>query len=95
VGYFRTRVHVAEGEQAVLEFSALDDMAIWLDGRFEGYSYGDRNAWYDFGINPDHPPSPGTSLPLHPGDNHVLIRVRGGRYAAGAFFARVTRTPAS
>ena len=62
---------------------------IWLNGHFEGYSRADRFAWHDFEVNPDHPQTPYSSLPLVEGTNHVLIRIRGGRYASGGFFAAV------
>ncbi len=92
VAYFLTTIEVGPDEQAVLEFSTIDAMALWVNGQFEGYSEGDRYAWYDFGENPDHPPSPYTALPLEPGVNHVLIRVRGGTYATGGFYAAVKRS---
>ncbi len=89
VAYFHTTIEVPDGSAAVLEFSSIDDLTLWLNGQFEGYSYADNYAWYDFSVNPDHPPSPYTSLGLVVGTNHVLIRIRGGRYASGGFFAAV------
>ncbi len=95
VAYFRTSVEVAEGEQARLELSSLDPMAIWVDGGFEGYiERRDRFAWHDFGRNPEHPRT-GGYIPLAPGVHHLLIRVRGGAYATGGFFARLAREPAA
>ena len=91
--YFLTTVVVQAAETASLRFSTIDAMAVWVNGRFEGYSEGERYAWYDFGVNPDHPPTPYTELPLEPGTNHVLIRVRGGIYSTGGFYAAVSRTP--
>lgn len=93
VAYFRTTIDVAAGASAELEFSSIDEMAIWLNGRFEGYSRADRFAWHDFEINPDHPQAPYSSLPLHVGANHVVIRIHGGRYASGGFFAAVKSVP--
>ncbi len=93
VAYFHTTIEVAENASAKLEFSTIDEMAVWRNGRFEGYSRADQFAWHDFGLNPDHPPSPYTSLALDPGTNHVLIRIRGGRYASGGFFAAVRSEP--
>ena len=95
VAYFLTTIEVGEAETAALEFSTIDAMALWVNGRFEGYSEGERYAWYDFGVNPDHPPTPYTELPLEPGTNHVLIRVRGGIYSTGGFYAAVKRAPAA
>ena len=91
--YFLTTIAVGPDETAALEFSTIDAMAIWVNGRFEGYSEGERYAWYDFGVNPDHPPTVYSELPLQPGTNHVLIRIRGGIYSTGGFYAAVARSP--
>jgi hypothetical protein len=88
VAYFRTDLTVPEGVEARLELSSVDDLALWRNGAFQGYRYAEDLAWHDFGRNPDHPVT-GWSLPLLPGMNHILIRVRGGRYASGGFFARL------
>ncbi len=88
VAYFRTDITVPEGVEARLEFSSVDDMSLWRNGAFQGYRYAEDLAWHDFGRNPERPVA-GWSLPLLPGMNHILIRVRGGRYASGGFFARV------
>jgi hypothetical protein len=89
VAYFHSAIEVPQGSAAELEFSSIDDLTMWLNGKFEDYSYADDYAWHDFGVNPDHPSSPYASLPLAEGINHVLIRIRGGRYASGGFFAAV------
>lgn len=87
VAYFATTIEVEGADGAVLEFSAADDLTIWSNGRFYGYDDRGAYAWFDFGTNPDHPRT--TSVGLEPGTNHVLVRVRGGIYATGGFFARV------
>jgi len=93
VAYFRTAINVPEGGGTRLEFSSIDDLAIWINGRFKGYGARGDIAWHDFGRNPDHPAT--SRVPLAPGINHVLIRVRGGQYATGGFFARVVRIEGS
>lgn len=95
VAYFLTTVVVGADEEASLQFSTTISMALWVNGRFEGYSEEDRYGWHDFGLNPDHPPSPYTEQPLEPGTNHVLVRVRGGIYATAGFYAAVARRKAS
>ena len=87
VAYFLTTIEIPKGEAGRFEFSSIDHLAFWVNGRFEGYSYRDRLAWHDFGRNPDHPPT--AALPLQEGIHRVLIRARGGVYASGGFFARV------
>ena len=47
---------------------------------FRGYGDTDPYAWYDFGMNPDHPPGDAVALEL--GRNEVLVRVRGGVYSS-------------
>jgi len=91
VAYFHTTVEVPPGENARVEFSSIDDLALWLDGRFDGYLTRGAVAWYDAGRNPDHPPT--DVLSLGPGAHQLLVRVRGGQYATGGFFARLVRGP--
>jgi len=90
VAYFHTTVEVPAGETARIEFSSIDDLALWLDGRFDGYLTRDPVAWHDAGRNPDHPPT--DVLSIGPGTHELLIRVRGGQYATGGFFARLVRS---
>jgi len=92
VAYFTTRIQVEAGERAVLQFFNVDDLVLWRNGRFVGYLNRDMMAWHDFGSNPDHPPTRGEVL-LEEGENHILLRVRGGQYATGGFFARVVSIP--
>lgn len=92
VAYFATRIEVPDGSAAELQVSTIDDLAFWRNGRFVGYLTRDTFAWHDLGRNPDHPAT--ARMPLEPGVNDVLIRVRGGIYATGGFFARVARTAA-
>jgi hypothetical protein len=88
VAYFRTTVSRPAPGPAALEFSTVDDLAIWVNGRFMGFYSRGRAAWFDFHRAPPHA---GTSIPvaLSAGENDVVIRVRGGVYASGGFFARV------
>jgi len=88
VAYFRTTVEVPQGPGSRLEFSTIDDLALWVDGAFAGYAEHDRFAHHDFGRNPRHPPT--SWIELGPGAHTVLVRVRGGRYASGGFFARLS-----
>ncbi len=87
VAYLATTIDVEVGTSARLEFSTTDALAIWINGRFRGYGDTDPYAWYDFGMNPDHPPGDAVALEL--GRNEVLVRVRDGVYSSAGFFARV------
>lgn len=93
VAYFRTTMFADESRQAVLHFSTADELAVWVNGRFQGYVYrqgymdsDDWNAWYDFWENPDHAGSRIT-VQLAKGKNHVVIRTYNGQFASGGFFA--------
>lgn len=88
VAYFRTRFTASESGDAVLHLSTVDDLALWVNGRFWWFIGRDRLAWYDFWSNPEHE---GQRIPiaLVEGENEIVLRVRGGAYASGGFFARI------
>lgn len=88
VAYFRTVVRARESGQAILRLSTIDDLALWLNGRFQGFIPKQDNAWADYWSNPAHR---GDEVPLNlnAGANTLVVRVRGGTYASGGFFARV------
>lgn len=94
VAYFRTTVPAEAPRQAVLHLSSVDELAVWVNGRFQGYVYrqgyvddGDWNAWYDFWENPDHE-GRRITVDLAAGENHIVIRTYNGHFASGGFFAR-------
>jgi hypothetical protein len=89
VGYFRTRITVPRDTVLALHVSSVDDLAIYVNGRFAGgFLHRQSLAWWDFWKNPDHA---GYRVPLglEAGTNRLLIRTRGGVYASGGFFARM------
>ena len=88
VAYFRTTVPSARSGEAFLHLSTIDDISLWVNGRFHWFVDRARRAWPDFWIHPDHA---GQRIPidLEKGDNELVIRVRGGVYATGGFFARI------
>jgi hypothetical protein len=90
VAYFRTTLTSPVATPAVLEFGTVDDLAIWLNGAFQGFVGRLEAAWFDVGASPAHA---GRRVPLQlrAGRNDVVVRVRGGVYASGGFFARLTR----
>lgn len=49
VAYFATAIQLKEGETATLQFSTVDNLAVWRNGKFEGYFDRDQFAWHDFG----------------------------------------------
>jgi hypothetical protein len=90
VAYFRTRVRSDRPGPAILHLSTIDDLALWVNGRFHWFVDRERYAWHDFWKNPEHE---GQKIPvdLVKGENLIVIRVRGGVYATGGFFARIER----
>lgn len=90
VAYLRMRVDSRVAGQAVLELSTVDDLALWVNGRFHWFIPRGGLAWYDFWKNEAHA---GIRIPIEvrPGRNEIVLRVRGGVYATGGFFARVVR----
>ncbi len=63
-------------------------MQIWVNGAFSGFLPRQDYAWFDFWKNPEHQ-GWRLRIDLEPGENQILIRVRGGEYASGGFFARL------
>lgn len=89
VAYFRSVVE-AEAGPAVLHLSTADALALWVNGRFYGFYGPNGRAWPDFWRNPDHR-GIRVGVDLVGGANDIVLRVRGGVYASGGFFARVER----
>ena len=90
VAYFRTTTQAAVAGEAVLHLSTVDDLAVWINGRFHWFVPREGLAWWDFWKNEEHR-GQRIPIPLREGENEVVIRVRGGVYASGGFFARVER----
>jgi hypothetical protein len=88
VAYFRARWRSDRAGEAVLRVSSVDDVAVWVNGAFAGFYAREAAAWFDAGTNPEHP---GTqiAIPVAAGINTLVLRVRGGAYAAGGLFARI------
>jgi hypothetical protein len=88
VAYFRTRYQSSKNEEAFLLISTVDDLALWINGRFHWFVPRGRHAWYDFWKNPEHA---GQKIPISlvHGANEFVLRVRGGQYATGGFYVRI------
>lgn len=88
VAYLRTALAAPSPGRAVLDVSTVDDLAVWLNGAFQGFVPRQDAAWFDVGRTPAHA---GRHIPLalRAGTNDLVLRVRGGVYASGGFFARL------
>ena len=88
VAYFHAQVESEVAQDATLSLSTVDDLSIWVNGRFQGFVSRGANAWWDAWMNPEHANDVGT-VRLEAGENHLLVRVVGGIYASGGFFLRL------
>ncbi len=87
VAYFRTTLVSDRERDVIVGFSSADNLALWFNGRFRGFATNTGGyAWYDFWNNPDREQLRGR-FTLQPGENHLVVRVQGGQYATGGFFA--------
>jgi hypothetical protein len=90
VAYFRARVVTDESGSAILNISTIDDLALWVNGHFQWFIPRSDYAWFDFWRNPAHD---GQHIPVQlvSGSNDIIVRVRGGVYASGGFYAWLER----
>ena len=86
LAYFHTEIESDTKKEVTLEFASSDPMLVWVNNAIIGKMPAHFFAWYDFWENPEHRSSP-VKITLNPGKNHVLIYVRGGRYAGDGFYA--------
>lgn len=70
-----------------LALSSANQLDVWLNGTYRGSVAPDSYIWADHATSAIHP---GARLPVEPiaGENEVLIRVHGDKFAAGGFFAQ-------
>jgi hypothetical protein len=92
VAYFRTVVESARDEEAQLHLSTADDLAVWVNGVFASFVSRQDAAWHDLAVNAARPVRR-VPLDLKRGRNEIVVRARGGVYASGGFFARISHAP--
>jgi hypothetical protein len=88
IAYFHATVHSESERDAPFQLSSVDDLALWINGRFVGFLSRSSLAWWDFRTSEEHRGRQG-SIRLGKGENHILVRVVGGTYATGGFFMGV------
>lgn len=91
VAYYRAHL---PSTASALVFGTIDDLVVWVNGHFEMFVPRQDAAWHDVDVNPAHAGFR-MALPASATGHDVVVRVRGGVYASGGFFARaVPRAPA-
>jgi hypothetical protein len=88
VAYFRTQFKHEKEEELLLHISTVDDLALWINGRFLWFIPRSDYAWFDFWKNSEHK-GKRIPIPVRKGENQIVLRARGGVYASGGFFARL------
>jgi len=94
VAYLRTRFGVSELQAAPtwLAISSANRLDVWLNGYYRGTVAGESFIWSDYLTSKTHP---GARIPLLPdiGENKILIRVHGRRFAGGGLYLDLLRPP--
>jgi hypothetical protein len=86
IGYFRTTIEAREPRSVTLRLASLNQAAIWLNGRFMGHAPAVETAWRDIAVDSTRPHID-ARLRLRAGTNTLVLRLRGGQYASGGFYA--------
>jgi hypothetical protein len=86
IAYFRTTVRSDTAKTVTLRLASLNQVAIWLNGRFLGHASPIETAWYDIATDSTRPHI-SAPLRLQAGENRLVLRLRGGQYASGGFYA--------
>lgn len=87
--YLRTQFQIQsedEPKPSWIAFSSANNIDVWFRGFFRGTVGSERFVWSDFLSNPNYP---GARLSLIPrkGQNDIILKVYGDKFAAGGFFA--------
>ncbi|MEM7355503.1 MAG: hypothetical protein AAF657_32115, partial [Acidobacteriota bacterium] len=93
IAYLRARFEVApEASDAPtwLALSSANRIDVWLNGFYRGTVAPERFIWADFVTSGERP---GARIPLAPsiGENEIILRVHGERFAGGGFYSRLLR----
>lgn len=90
VAYFRTEMEAEAAEVVTFGISSVDELAVWVNGMFQGFAPRQAAAWWDAATNEEHAPIQ-VPVMLREGSNELVIRVTGGGYATGGLFVRLER----
>lgn len=84
--YLRTKVISPNAVARQLALSTVNKLHVWVNGEYLAEAEPTNYIWSDFLTNPAHT---GTRLDieLQSGENEIMIRLDGNRFAGGGFFA--------
>jgi len=80
--------------ERVSKHYTVDELELWVNGRFEGFvlrngcRHDDWNAWFDFWKNPRHEGRP-VVVCLKQGVNTIIVRAYNGQFASGGFYLKL------
>jgi len=84
--YFHTVIQSDTAREATLEFSTCNPMLIWNNRTLVVEVKAQFTVWPDFLDNPAHAGEK-VKVTLAPGENHLVVLLRGGRYGGDGFYA--------
>jgi len=84
--YFHTGIASDIKKEVTLEFSSSNPLVIRVNNTLAGNIGAMFVTWYDFWENPEHKGAK-INVTLKPGENHIIVLVKGGRYGGDGFFA--------
>ena len=88
IAWFRHRVNSTrmKPDPLILRLSTANPLDIWLNGVWLAHIEPEYFSWFDFLESNEHPGAY-LALPIRSGENQLLIRVDGDRFAGGGFYA--------
>lgn len=90
--YFLTEIFSEEKQEVSLMFSTNNPLVVWINNDMAGEVKAQFTSWYDFMDNPQHAGET-VKVVLNPGQNHLMVLVKGGRYSGDAFYVGCIKDP--
>jgi hypothetical protein len=84
--YLRTKISSPNAAARQLALSTVNKLQVWVNGEYLAEVEPADYIWSDLLTNPDHAGT-GLKIELQSGENEIVIRLDGERFAGGGFFA--------
>lgn len=87
--YLRTQFQINDEsapKPSWIAFSSANNLDVWFRGFYRGTVGSERFVWSDFLSNPIYPGARMSLIPAK-GQNDIILKVYGNKFAAGGFFA--------